>query len=444
MKNRLVYFFSIFIVLIYVFAVSFLSINLVLEYKNSNVVNNKASDFIQTKIITMFEDNSNKMKQESINSLINNYDNLYLLEIKVDNSLIFSYPKNKSISTNNSKMISSYNFQTNISDTKLSINTSFYKIKLNSIYYYSKIAFILILFAIILTIIFLIIIYHNKNEKQIDIDSNLDLSNLQQESKISSDNCISTEMNTINSVENNEKPAPLTKIQSNDSENNLQNDSEIENVDETVENNDNNDNSDDTNIDIVETPSAAEKVTLPIEEVKPVEIIQSEKNEQPTNDMFSPKTGLGWESSLLLRLNSELNRAISSEFDLSLFIIRIPEINHDDSRIKIISEYLLNQFQFKDLLFEYKNDSFVAIKTNASLDESLIFAEKIHEEIINLFPEDKINCFIGISTRTIRIISGERLLHETEEALNHTSSENESYIIAFRANIEKYRQYMNS
>ena len=91
------------------------------------------------------------------------------------------------------------------------------------------------------------------------------------------------------------------------------------------------------------------------------------------------------------------------------------------------------------MLFEYKEDCIVAIKISMSLDDAITFADKLHSDIEDITAD---TCYIGISTRTIRIISGERLLQEAEEALNHAQEEKDTPIIAFRANAEKYRQYL--
>ena len=169
---------------------------------------------------------------------------------------------------------------------------------------------------------------------------------------------------------------------------------------------------------------------LPSEEQKPIQI--------SPEGLFSPVTGFGWENYLITRLDSELNRAISSEFDLSLFLLNIPNLPRESEITKQICEYLTVQFQFKDLLFEYKNDSFVAIKTNMMIEEALIFADKIYADINKILSSTEYKLYIGITSRTIRIISGERLLKESIEALKHAHEDESNPIIAFRANAEKY------
>ena len=103
-------------------------------------------------------------------------------------------------------------------------------------------------------------------------------------------------------------------------------------------------------------------------------MLEEQKDSVPSG-LFSPVTGLGREQYLMTRLDNELNRAISSEFDLSLFLIKIPNISRDSQKIKDICNYLIEMFQLKDLLFEYKEDSIAAIKINMTLDNALNFAD---------------------------------------------------------------------
>ena len=154
--------------------------------------------------------------------------------------------------------------------------------------------------------------------------------------------------------------------------------------------------------------------------------------------LFNPDTGLGWESYLLTRLNNEIERATASEIDLSLFIIKLSAVEKGSEVYKNVCNYLSIIFQFKDLLFEYKEDYIVAIKISMSIDEALPLADKLHSDICNIL--NATNCRIGISSRSIRMVSGERLLLEALEAIEHSDAN--SPVIAFRVDSEKYRQMM--
>ena len=49
---------------------------------------------------------------------------------------------------------------------------------------------------------------------------------------------------------------------------------------------------------------------------------------------------------------------------------------------------------------------------------------------------------IWISSRSFRLIPGKRLITEAEEALSRAMDDQETAIVAFRVNPEKYRQYI--
>jgi len=177
-----------------------------------------------------------------------------------------------------------------------------------------------------------------------------------------------------------------------------------------------------------------EKNELPSEECKPVMIENS-------NVLFSEKTHFIMEEYLENRLNSELNRAISSEFDLALFIIQIKNLNKEADYIEKLSDYISVQFQFKDLIFEFKDDCIACIKTNCIIDDAVALADKIHKEIVDITKE---KCYIGVSTRSIRMISAERIITEAYEALKHAHEDEENPIIGFRVNAEKYMEMMKN
>ena len=161
--------------------------------------------------------------------------------------------------------------------------------------------------------------------------------------------------------------------------------------------------------------------------------------------LFSPTSGFGWESYLDTRLESELIRAASSEQDLSLAIIKIPNMTKDSPFYGNICQALLDYFQFKDFVFEYKEDGFAAIVQGKDVDQTLHSAEILHSNLKGVLAETGVNTkpLIGISSRSLRLISAERLKNEAEQALLHAAEDPESPIIAFRVNPEKYRKYIS-
>lgn len=177
---------------------------------------------------------------------------------------------------------------------------------------------------------------------------------------------------------------------------------------------------------------------LPSDEIKPMNI--EVENNSPAG-LFSPVTGFGWESYLNTRLDNELNRATASESDLSLFIIKIKEVSRESDITKKICGYLTTQFQFKDMIFEFREDSYVALKIGTSIDDAISFANKLLLDIDNILNGFG-KCYIGISTRSVRMVNAERLVNEAEQALKHAEQEADSPIIAFRVDADKYRKFL--
>ena len=161
-------------------------------------------------------------------------------------------------------------------------------------------------------------------------------------------------------------------------------------------------------------------------------------------DRFSPLTGFGRAQSLESRLDGELIRAASSERDLALFMIRIPSLSFASSASKRICAYLFERFQSNDLLFEYMTDGFSIIKLDTTVDAALEIAAGVREDIVKIIKGENMEtkCAIGISSRSVRMLPGKRLIQEASEALENALHDEASPIIAFRADADKYRKFI--
>ena len=162
--------------------------------------------------------------------------------------------------------------------------------------------------------------------------------------------------------------------------------------------------------------------------------------------LFSPASGFGWESYLDARLESELVRAASSEQDLSLAIIKIPGMTKESPYYGNVCQALLDFFQFKDFVFEYKEDGFAAIIQGKGVDQALHSAEILHSNLKGALAkagQQDAKPQIGLSSRSLRLISAERLKNEAEQALLHAVEDPDAPIIAFRVNPEKYRSFIS-
>lgn len=178
------------------------------------------------------------------------------------------------------------------------------------------------------------------------------------------------------------------------------------------------------------------------------ETISKEKIDGHISDpqgLFSEKTGFGWESYLETRLDSELARAASSEQDLALFLIRIPNITFDNKIVELISPTLLSIFKFRDLVFEYGNDGYAAVVQGMNLDQAMAISESVYTDLSAILINNQINekIGIGITTRSLRLLPGSRLITEAKQALAKSFEESGLPIVAFKVNVEDYKNCLS-
>lgn len=437
MKNKFIIFYTILASIGFLFALSFLSLNLYREYKyNSLTCEKKFNNIVGELTYGSKDPNLNtKALLDKLNKSIGSLNDFSYLNISINDVEIIKYPSKANQNDTASKLTKSYDkvIQTEVGNFHIVCNI--FLLKPSSVYYYGKVAFIIVLLITLLTIV--IIIYENISDEKENSNPTVEIENSKNDDidNVSSE-AVEEALPNQEVIENSEDSSNTNEIENN-------NDKDAEPVDTAIETEETRANetesSSDTNtqaeVDSNKDEQIEEKAQLPSEEEKPLPL----NNENPRG-LFNPVTGLGWEEYLLTRLDSELNRAIASEIDLSLFIIQLPGLSRDSEYVKNVCNYLTIQFQFKDLLFEYQQDCLVAMKINMNLDEALNLADKVYSGIKNIIEENP--CYIGISTRSIRMVSGQRVLKEATEALAHTKDDKDSPIIAFRVDTDKYKQFL--
>lgn len=162
--------------------------------------------------------------------------------------------------------------------------------------------------------------------------------------------------------------------------------------------------------------------------------------------LFSPLSGLGWESYLDARLDSELSRSASFEQDLSLLLILHLGISPGQGAYKALSNAIGDFFSFRDLAFERGPDGFAVILPNMDAEHGLRMAEEFLRKATALLgPGSGPNpIYMGLSSRAGRLVDASRLGHEAGAALERARSEADSHIVAFRPDPDRYRIYLAS
>ena len=476
MKNKFIIFYTVFASAIFAFAIAFFGVNIYKEYSQGQARANQRYNTLITdiKAYNSIDKNISETSLSNIKSVLKDFNDFSFIQIKLNDSEILKYPKDVSAELTVSNLTKTFSSNFNTQNGQFEILCNLYLLRPSSIYYYAKISFIIILIVTLITII--LIFYINSQEKQFSakVSSEADSELLNEndfDSKLQLDENISgsssevesssIQQNSVNSIdldidlssesEQNKNSFDEDSEQISDLEKNTEMDTEIQQTDSE----DGALNPEDKNNEDSQTENEEKEIPASLPDYESPVIIESsdvkenndaenapasDSSESNPSGLFNPVTGLGWESYLDTRLENEINRAISSEIDISVFIINIPNLERESEESKKVSEYLSLQFQFKDLLFEYKNDCIVAIKISMNLDDALNFADKIHAEIMQIINQKE--CYIGISTRSIRIVSSERLLNEACAALEHAKQEEDSPIIAFRVDADKYRQFL--
>ncbi len=405
MKKSFTIIYSIIAGLIIIFAISFFAVNLYNENTHgelrTQVRFEKMANAVNTAVSKQNISTAELTRQ--IQNAIGDTKDFSYIKIVSQGKTIYVYPENFSEADDTqSNLILSYK-KTGSQNTQ--INAGLYTLRPGTIFYYAKISFFIILIVALITIILILFTNQFDNKKVPLIKKQTPVKN-----------------NIINSaIEEDEEKE----------ENDYEVEDEKDEVEETVE-------PVKETVEPVKVPAAPAE--LPVKDFEPVEL--SENNSE--RGLFSEDTGLGWESYLLTRLENELNRATASELDLSLFIIKINGITRKNPLIKKICDYLIVEFQFKDLLFEYQEDCVCALKISMTLEDAVSFAERLGKEIKELLPEENLDVYIGISSRGIRMVSGERLLKEADEAVMHAMEDKTCPVVGFKADAVKYRKFIET
>jgi GGDEF domain-containing protein len=183
---------------------------------------------------------------------------------------------------------------------------------------------------------------------------------------------------------------------------------------------------------------------------KPDPIVQaweqpvSRKREEESRALTSPRTGLVWAEYLQPRLKAELDRAASSDQDLSMAHIRIdgPVADGRLPAVSLAIAGLLKQhFPIHDLVFETGDASFAVVMPDADVDTALKMVEEFRKKLAALPVEGRPRTLsVGVSSRGGRLVDENVLREEADVALAKASREGGNQVIGFRADAARFRE----
>jgi len=190
-------------------------------------------------------------------------------------------------------------------------------------------------------------------------------------------------------------------------------------------------------------------VRAPIHEhvSKPITLTEEDAidDESGHKGLYSPRSHIVWEEYLYDRLNSELHRCASTEKDLTLLMLEFKE-KITNYQFKDTAREAASLLTSRNLLFEKGEQGITVIMPGVDLENGLDKARKFQLRIKEkLFSNNKDDCaYIGLSSRAGRLMNAERMMLETNEALNKAKTDRDTSIIAFKSNLEKYRKFIAS
>ncbi len=454
MKNRFIVVYTVFAAAIFIFSLSFFGYSLYNEYTSNKKQSTEDFNQLVTDIRTIsnkYTENTSTFSEE-LKKSIKNPQKYAFIEVKRDNQTILLYPAGKTKQDTASNMTRSFELSLTIENNILVVNCNRYLIQPDSIFYYARISFLMILIITLITIIMIIYLNLSENKtsiaEEIETDSEDELSF---DDDITSENTNDSELPEDSEITEDQISQETTTSSGNDTTQKTTIEQEAKDAQETTIEQEKQTAQETTNSQETATseygafnapePEPIQPVELPIKEVKPASEASEVSKDNPSG-LYNPETEIGWESYLLPRLNNEIDRATASEIDLAIFEFKLPDLTKNNEDYVNVCRYLTLQFQFKDLLFEYKEDSIIAIKISMNIDSAIPFADKLYSDIRNIINSK--NCYIGISSRSIRIVTAERLLLEADQAVIHAIEDKDSPIVAFRVDSDKYRQMIES
>jgi GGDEF domain-containing protein len=162
--------------------------------------------------------------------------------------------------------------------------------------------------------------------------------------------------------------------------------------------------------------------------------------------LYSTRSNIGWEEYTNERLDSELHRCSSTEHDLTLITMEFTDMTND-SMFRQAAEEAASFFGSRDMLFEYGKYGISVILPGDDLETGISKSEKFHQRMTGKFPpgpNSVSNLFIGLSSRSGRLLNAERLMFESKQALEKAKQDPKSSIIAFKSDPEKYRAFIRN
>lgn len=412
-----------------VFLISILYLVLGVLFDKRNGPSNAKTKFEQlvqdtTEISNLYTPDTYDFSANFIN-IVGNVKEYNSLSLTYNGRKIYNYPPNKTNSITVDVYKEEQSIQTKNGES-LVIYAEIYKIPPYSVYNHARITFITIMIGTLIAIIILLFAKPNQdNESKYELEFDDDILDISDDSdpiaqfeEENQKNNFSDKFDDIFFEKEN------NRIQETDNAVTLEETSFDYNEDLLNENI--TENSNNLYEEIVEDDYNDYDNDIQITEIK-----------QPNN--IENQINIKNEEQFLEDLEEDLVSAATNNSDLSLLVLMIEgQNNKSENALRIVQHIEEENKEIKT--YEYTDQGFAFVEKNIDLDSMLQKAENINTYIKEL--DSNLKVTMGISSRTSRMISAERLFTEAKEAEKHAKQDLESPIIAFRVNPDKYKQFV--
>lgn len=167
---------------------------------------------------------------------------------------------------------------------------------------------------------------------------------------------------------------------------------------------------------------------------------------EETIGLYGSRSYIGREIHAQERLIAELKRCTSFGQDLVLMAIEMQGSEQPvDKEFRFLADEAVKLFLRRDLIFEKGDRGIMVILPSIDLDQGFTKSEKFFNRIVTKYAEtfeNKVELYIGLSSRVDRAIDAERLIFEVSGALKKSKEDPASPIVAFRSDPEKYKAFI--
>ena len=144
-------------------------------------------------------------------------------------------------------------------------------------------------------------------------------------------------------------------------------------------------------------------------------------------------------------LNSELRKLVAKDQNLVLLRISVNGLDNSSEEGQRIAKLIAGKYSRDNYIFDYDYNGYAVALQNMELEQAISGCEELYsfmdDELGKMGIPGKIS--MGLSARSLRNVTGGRLLSEACAALEKAEMSDENPIVAFRANDAKYARYVD-